>query len=63
MPRGKFSLAKVNAPHFCAGLEIHDVMVYNAAPILKYMIGWTADRVRRYCQSKGWTFEILEEKS
>jgi hypothetical protein len=28
-----------------------------AAPILKYMLGWTASRVVRYCFRKGWQFD------
>lgn len=29
-----------------------------AAPIVKYMNGWTKDQVRAYAQKRGWTIDI-----
>lgn len=52
-------LAQVTAPHFCAGIGIDVEMktVCDAAPIVRYMVGWTANRVADYCYGKGWTVE------
>ena len=46
----------IDAPHFCAALVAHNGLVVKAAPIIKYMVGWDASRVRDYCRSKGWSW-------
>lgn len=48
------SLVRVVAPHFVAGLVVDDEYVIHAAPILRYMVGWSVDRVRDYVAKKGW---------
>jgi hypothetical protein len=53
-------LAQVSAPHMCAGLVLVNARVTQAAPILSYMRGWTARRVKDYCDRKGWTIERVE---
>lgn len=52
-------LAQVTAPHFCAGFGVDVEMktVCDAAPIIRYMVGWTANRVADYCYGKGWKVE------
>lgn len=45
-------LLRITAPHFCAGIA--DARY---APILAYMRGWTAGRIRGYCAKKGWRLE------
>ena len=45
---------RITAPHFCAGLECKNGFVFGTAPILHYMLGWTRDKVMRYCAQKGW---------
>lgn len=47
-------MISVNAPHFCAGLELRENKVVNAAPILKYMMGWNEEKVISYCKKKDW---------
>lgn len=47
-------LIRITAPHFCAG-----IMKGDAAPILRYMRGWTVKQIRDYCDKKGWHFELL----
>lgn len=48
----------IDAPHFNAAVVLDDNgVVVRAAPILKYMLGWTAARVVRYCFRKGWQFD------
>ena len=47
----------VLAPHFTANVAIKNDFVYDAAPIIKYMIGWDGAKVRGYCLGKGWRIE------
>lgn len=52
-------LVRIVAPHFVAGLET-DGTVRRAAPIIRYMVGWTDDKVRDYVKKKGWTASIVQ---
>lgn len=45
---------RITSPYFCAGLVLENGIVKRAAPILKYMIGWTRERVLSYAYGKGW---------
>jgi hypothetical protein len=50
-------LVQITAPHFCAGFIIEprgDWYVTEAAPIIRYMVGWSTTRVSDYCRRKGW---------
>jgi hypothetical protein len=51
-------LVRVVAPHFVAGFET-DGVVKRAAPILRYMTGWTNARARQYIADKGWRASIV----
>lgn len=51
-------LVRVVAPHFVAGL-VSDGIVREAAPILKYTVGWPDDRARSYFAAKGWKASIV----
>ena len=42
-------MVRIEAPHFCAGVELRDNKVVKVAPILKYMRGWEVSRVTSYC--------------
>jgi len=55
-------LAVIDAPHFCAGIVLRDDRVIEAAPILRYMAAqrWTRDRVRSYCEAKGWRISVVK---
>lgn len=56
-------LIRIEAPHFVAGVIIKDGLVVRAAPIVKYMRGWTTTRVTSYAASKGWTvIKMLREE-
>lgn len=44
----------IDAPHFNASGIVEKITVIKAAPIIKYMVGWTYDKVERYCDKKGW---------
>lgn len=52
-------LAVVDAPHFYAGIVLHDDRVTEAADIVKYMRGWSRDRVRSYCRGKRWKVSVV----
>lgn len=56
-------LAQIDAKHFCAGIILKDEKVVEAAPIVKYMIGWNRDKVRSYCKSKEWKVAIVKSMS
>lgn len=47
-------MIRILAPHFVAGV---DLSTGRAAPILSFMRTWTAPRIIRYCQAKGWQWE------
>lgn len=48
-------LLRIIAPHFVAGV----VPGKAAAPIVRYMRGWSYDKIYCYCQQKGWTCEVV----
>jgi hypothetical protein len=48
-------LGRIVAPHFVAGIECRDGRVVWAAPIVRYMIGWSEDHVRAYVAKRGWS--------
>ncbi|HYN39199.1 MAG TPA: hypothetical protein VES39_08100 [Rhodospirillales bacterium] len=57
-------LGRITAPHFVAGLEAGEEpphVVRRAAPIIAYMLGWTAERVADYCSRKRWQIERVRE--
>lgn len=56
-------LARIEAPHFVAGIVLKDDVVVIAADIIKYMGGWSRDRVRDYCAGKGWRIAVVPEQS
>jgi len=52
-------LLQITAPHFVAGLVIEEGSVKRVAPIIKYMRGYTIEKVRKYCERKGWTLTLV----
>jgi hypothetical protein len=55
-------LAEIDAPHFNCGIVLQDNKVIEAADIVRYMRGWTRDRVRTYCAGKKWRVSVIEER-
>jgi hypothetical protein len=51
-------LIRIEAPHFVAAVVLDGDRVVRAAPILRYMHGWPAQRVIGYCRRKGWAFSV-----
>jgi hypothetical protein len=48
----------INAPHFNAGIMVDDKFtVVQAAPIIRYMIGWDLGDVMEYCEKRKWDFQ------
>lgn len=51
-------MLQIKAPHFTAGLVLSSYPNYNlctrAAPIIKYMVGWTEAKIVKYCERKNW---------
>jgi hypothetical protein len=52
-------MIRIIAPHFIAGVVMTDGRVTRRAPILHYMIGWSAQHVIAYCERKHWRYELL----
>ncbi len=54
-------LIQIKSSYFCAGLEAgdYDLQVKRAAPILKYMVGWSVRKVQAYAIQKGWNLKFL----
>lgn len=48
---------RIEAPHFVAGGEIDNKCI-RTAPIIKYMIGWTEQKIIDYCKKKSWKFKL-----
>lgn len=47
---------------FCAGVELKGSIVVKTAPILKYMLGWSVERVYSYARNRGWEATAIGEK-
>jgi len=60
LPRTEL-LASIEAPHFCAGIVLRNNRVVEAADIVRYMKGWSRDRVRLYCANAGWRVSVVSE--
>lgn len=56
----KIQLININAPHFCAGLEMHNGKIKVAAPILYWMQkrNMTEDEIIAYCVKKKWDVQV-----
>ncbi len=54
-------LCQIKTGYFVAGLtaEQNSQIIKRAAPIIKYMKGWTLARMEGYCIKKGWKFEYI----
>jgi len=49
-------LVRITSTYFCAGAVLSSGVAVRAAPILRYMIGWSDASIRRYCHNKGWQY-------
>ena len=55
-------LAQVSGPDFVAGIVLVDDRVTKAAPILRFMRGWSRDRVRTFCLESNWNIRVVWQK-
>ena len=57
-------IARIEAPHFTAGIVLRNDRVVEAAPIVAYMKTkrWTRGKVKEYCAEKGWKVKALSSK-
>lgn len=54
-------LIRIVAPYFVAGIIYNRRnIVYDAAPILHYMVGWKVDKVVWYCGRKRWPVQDID---
>ena len=53
------TLAQIKAPNFTVGIVLHDDVVIETAPMVRYMRRWSRDRVRAFCQEKGWPVAVV----
>jgi hypothetical protein len=44
---------------FYGGLVLRDERVSEAADVIKYMRGWSRDRVREYCRQRRWRAFVI----
>jgi len=54
-------LAVIDAPHFYAGVVLHNDRVIEAANVVKYMKKWSRAQVRDYCNKKRWRISVVTE--
>lgn len=55
-------LWQIVAPHFVAGIVLGrapDHIGVQAAPIIRYMKGWTFNKIHDYCGRKGWRMQVV----
>lgn len=52
-------ILRIAGPGFLAGVVPRDQK--HVAPIIKYMAGWTEDRIYAYAKKRGWTVERVTE--
>lgn len=50
-------LYRISSNYFVAG---YDIETGNIAPIIRYMQGWSLERIKEYCQKKGWILEVIK---
>jgi hypothetical protein len=55
--RERGTVIQVSAPHFVAGIVMENGCATRPAPIVNYMLGWTRERIERYCPGKRWRVE------
>jgi len=54
-------LIQIDSGYFCAAVWTVEDKVHVAAPIIKYMKGWTRKQVLNYSASKGWKTIEMED--
>ncbi len=53
-------MIRIDSGYFIAGVIFNNQgVVVRAAPIVKYMKGWSKDSVIAYATRKGWQWEVI----
>jgi hypothetical protein len=52
-------MLRILGPDFVAGLIVDGKRIVRAAPVIRYMIGWTVQQVAARCAQKGWECETF----
>ena len=52
-------LLRIVAKHFVAGVITQEGICCRAAPIVKYMKGWTIEHIQHYCCKKTWDIKLI----
>jgi hypothetical protein len=55
-------VVQITSAYFCAAIVVSNGKVIDAAPILKYMIGWSFTKVEQYAAVKRWEYNFLKHK-
>lgn len=52
----------IESPYFTAGVTFDEDFHFciKAAPIIKYMVGWTSRDVEHFCMKKQWKYKVVE---
>lgn len=50
----------ITSTYFCAAVVLENDRVVRAAPILKWMMGWSQQQVIQHCWNKFWKYETTE---
>lgn len=56
------TVIQIEAPHFVAGAVLEDGKVWWSAPIIRYMRGWSRNKVVTYCKRKTWHLTFLKDE-
>lgn len=57
--QGGVKLVRVVAPFFVAGFETSGGEIRRAAPIIRYMEGWSDREARLYIRRRGWKASVI----
>lgn len=55
------STVRIIADHFTCGIVVQNKLVIEAAPIVRYMVGWESKEVRSYCDKRGWKYDKITD--
>ncbi len=51
------SLFRIVAPYFVCGVVVTNEKITRTAPIVKYMLGWSVEKMHQYAKQKRWTVQ------
>ena len=55
-------ILRIVARDFVAGVETENGVVRDAAPVIRYMLGWPHGKVLNFCYLKGWSVAELDSR-